>query len=240
MKKRLSVLGAVLAIAGLAFLTAGGVAFLKVQEGYGSLEAFSAAQNVTLSYDEDGNLVDRGSVEEAQAILSLLEDDWQYPVVSGDLDPNDPLVDTATEYMYQMATINYHVLHGTYTVTLDEAVEYEGVTYEAGDHEVNGEGRYWTEFDRSHPLEGPAREMAWTGTVHGLVGELGVGTVTASTLQMGLALAGLFAGVGVVLMIAGGGLIWVGRADRTGMLLDAAPLTVPAEFVEEHRTAITA
>ena len=51
--------------------------------------------------------------------MSLLKDDWQYPVVDGDLDPSDPLVNTATEYMYQMATVTYHVLHGTQTVVLD-------------------------------------------------------------------------------------------------------------------------
>jgi hypothetical protein len=239
MKKRLAVLGAVLAVAGVAFLVAGGIAYLRVQDGYDSLQAFSAAQNVTLSYDDNGDLVDRGSVEEAEAIMRLLEEDWGYPVVASDLDPDDPLVDTATEYMYQMAVINHHVLAGTYEVTLDEAVEYNGETFEAGTYEVAADGRYWTDFDRQHPLEGPARELAWTGTVHGLVGELGVGTVTASTLQMGLALAGLFAGIGVVLMITGGGLVWVGRADRTAVLLDAAPLTVPAEFVEEHQATIT-
>jgi hypothetical protein len=64
-----------------------------------------------------------------------------------------------------------------------------------------------------HPIEGAAREMAWTGTVHGLFGELGTGTVTHNVLQMGLALAGLFAGIGATLMLAGGGLVWVGRSE---------------------------
>ena len=50
--------------------------------------------------------------------------------------------------------------------------------------------------------------------MHGLIGELGVGTVTASTLQMGLAMAGLFAGVGLVFMLTGGGLIWAGRGKQ--------------------------
>ena len=43
-------------------------------------------------------------------------------------------------------------------------------------------GRYWTGFDRMHPLDGKVREMAWSGVAHGLIAELGVGTVTASTL----------------------------------------------------------
>jgi hypothetical protein len=84
--------------------------------GYGSLQAISEQQNVTLEYNDDGQLIDRGETGGAEAIMSLLKDDWQYPVVEGDLDPNDPLVNTASEYMYQMATVTYHVLHGTQTV----------------------------------------------------------------------------------------------------------------------------
>lgn len=214
MRKRITYLAAGLMIAGAAFVAAGGVTYTKVQGGYDSLHAFSAAQNVTLTYDEDGELIDRGSVEQATAIKALLTDDWRYPVVDGDLDPNDPLVDTATEYMYQMATIAYHVMHGTYTVTLDTDVEYDGELFTAGTYDVDADGRYWTDFDRQHPLEGPARDQAWSGTVHGLVGELGTGTVTHQLLQVGLALAGLLAGIGVVLAATGGGLIWAGRADR--------------------------
>ena len=74
--------------------------------------------------------------------------------MKSDLDPNDPLVNTATEYMYQMATIAYHTLHGTQTVTLDEAVEYDGTTYAAGTYEFPVDGRYWTGFDRQHPDRG--------------------------------------------------------------------------------------
>ena len=47
--------------------------------------------------------------------MGLLTDDWKYPVVESDLDPSDPLVNTASEYMYQMATISFHTLHGTQT-----------------------------------------------------------------------------------------------------------------------------
>ncbi len=215
MSKRLKILGLVLAVIGLGFLVGGGVAFAKTQDGYQSLQAFSEAQNVTLSYDEEGRLVDRGSPEGAEAIMELLTEEWQYPVVESDLDPNDPLVNTASEYMFQMATIAYHTLHGTQTVVLDEPVEYNGETFEAGTYEFDVDGRYWTDFDRTHPIEGPAREQAWTGTAHGLVGELGVGTVTHTTLQLGLALAGLLAGIGGTLVLTGAGLVWVGMARRT-------------------------
>ena len=215
MNKRLRVLGLVLAVIGLGFLAGGAIAFAKVQDGYGSLQAFSEAQNVTLTYNEDGQLIDRGETAGADAIMQLLTEDWNYPVVESDLDPNDPLVNTASEYMFQMATIAYHTLNGTQTVVLEEAVEYNGETFAPGTYEFNVDGRYWTGFDRMHPIEGPAREMAWTGTAHGLIGELGVGTVTHTTLQMGLGLAGLLAGIGGTLILAGAGLVWVGRAATT-------------------------
>jgi hypothetical protein len=211
--KRLRTLGVVLALVGFGFVIAGGVAYSMTQDGYDSLQSFSEAQNVTLSYNEDGQLVDRGTTEGAEAIMTLLTDDWGYPVVESDLDPADPLVNTASEYMFQMATIGFHVLHGTQTVTLAEDVEYNGETFAAGTYEVPVDGRYWTDFDRRHPLEGPARGQAWSGTAHGLFAELGVGTVTHSALQLGLALAGLFAGVGATFLLAGAGLFWVGRAD---------------------------
>ena len=166
--------------------------------------------------------------------MVLLEDEWQFPVVESDLDPNDPLVNTATEYMYQMATIIHHVIDDTQTVVLEETVEYEGETYEAGTYEVEVDGRYWTDFDRMHPLEGAVRGQAWSGTVHGLVGELGVGTVTHTTLQMGLGLAALLAGLGVVFMLSGGGVIWAARAKRKDETDEVVvPDTIPDEMIEE-------
>ncbi|MEE8374879.1 MAG: hypothetical protein V3S26_00985, partial [Acidimicrobiia bacterium] len=60
MAKRLQTLGIVLALFGVGFVIAGGVAFVQVQNGYGSLQSFSEAQNVSLSYNEDGQLIDRG------------------------------------------------------------------------------------------------------------------------------------------------------------------------------------
>jgi len=223
MIKRLRLLGIVLSVIGVGFLAGGGIAYLGVQDGYTSLEKFSEAQNVTLSYNDAGELVDRGTTEGAQAILSLLQDDWGYSVDFDELDPNDPIVNTDTEYMYQMATVGYHVLHGTQTVVLDEAVEYNGETFEAGTYEFEVDGRYWTDFDRMHPLEGPARGMAWSGTAHGLIGELGVGTVTHSALQLGMALAGLFAGVGATTLLAGAGIIWAtGSKDEFDTFVEKA------------------
>jgi hypothetical protein len=219
MQQRLRTLGFVLAIIGLGFIVGSGFAYFKTQAGYDSLQAFSAAQNVELAYNEDGQLIDRGETEGAEAIMSLLVDDWQYPVVAADLDPADPLVNTATEYMYQMATIAYHTLHGTQTVVLDEAVEYNGETFAPGEYEFAIDGRYWTDFDRMHPIEGPAREMAWTGTAHGLIGELGTGTVTHSALQLALGITVLLAGLGATFILAGAGLVWASRAKDEAQVL---------------------
>ena len=211
---------------GVIFVIAGGVAYTQVQDGYGSLQSFSEAQNVTLTYNEDGQLIDRGTTEGADAIMVLLTEDWGYPVKDADLDPNDPLVNTASEYMFQMATIGYHTLHGTQTVVLDEAVEYDGQTYAAGEYQVvvqevgspervaAGLGGYWTDFDRMNPIEGPARSQAWSGTAHGLFGELGVGTVTHSALQLGLALAGTLAAIGLTVLVAGLGLVWATKEEK--------------------------
>jgi hypothetical protein len=218
MSDRLKKLGVVLIVVGLLFVIGGGYAFTQVQNGYDSLQAFSAEQNVELAYNEDGLLVDRGATEGAEAIMSLLVDDWKFNVVEGDLDPNDPLVNTATEYMFQMATINYHILHGTQTIVLTEDVPYNGEVFTAGTYDFAVEGRYWTDFDRSHPLEGPARSQAWSGTAHGLVGELGVGAVTHSALQLGLALAGVLAAFGGTMLLTGAGLMWVGKKQDASVV----------------------
>jgi hypothetical protein len=210
---RLKGLGFVLAIIGVAFVAAGAFAYIKTQEGYKSLNSFSAAQNVQLTYNEDGQLVDRGETAGAAAIMSLLKDDWGFPVADGDMNPNDPLVNTASEYMYQMATVSYHTLHGATTVVLTEPVEYNGETFAAGEYEFVNDGRYWTGFNREHPIEGPARAQIWTPTAHALVGELGVGTATASALQLALAMAGLIAGLGATLFLTGIGLVWATRAE---------------------------
>jgi len=208
---RLKNLGVVVAVLGLVFVAGGVFAFTQVKAGSDSINAFSTEQNVTLSYNEDGDLVDRGQTEGAQAILSLLRDDWGYSVVDSDLNSDDPVINTATEYMFQMATISYHVLHGTQSVTLAEDTEYDGENFPAGTYDVAVDGRYWTDFDRSHPLDGPARGQAWSGTAHALIAELGVGAVTASTLQLGYGISALIVGLGGTFILLGAGLVWAVR-----------------------------
>jgi len=131
-----------------------------------------------------------------------------------------------------MATITYHTLHGTQTVELTADREYNGEFFPAGIYEVPVDGKYWTDFDRMHPLEGPARGQAWSGTAHGLIGELGVGTVTHSTLQMGLGLAGISAGIGLFALLAGFGLIWTSKA-KDGEFGFATATVPAAERLEE-------
>ncbi len=208
---RFKKLGWVMMVIGLAFMIAVIPAAMQIMAGYDSLEAFSAEENVTLSYNEDGQLVDRGTTEGAEAIMALLTEDWKYPVKDSELDPNDPIVNTASEYMYQMAVITYHTLHGTQTVVLDEDVEYNGELFAAGTYEFPVDGRYWSDFDRRHPVEGPARSQAWSGTAHALIGTLGVGTLTATSLQLATALAALVAALGGTVFIMGAGLVWASK-----------------------------
>ena len=159
--------------------------------------------------------------------MSLLNNDWGYPVVQGDLNPNDPVVNTASEYMFQMATIAYHTLNSTVTVNVPADVEYNGKTIKAGDYEVAANGRYWTGFDRMSPIDGPARAAIWSDTAHALIAELGVGTTTASALQLGLAIAALFAGIGATLVFAGAGLVWATRPERVPVP-EFRPAVMPA------------
>jgi hypothetical protein len=183
--------------------------------------------------------------------MTLLTEDWDFPVVegSGGLDPNDPVVNTQSEYMAQMATIVYHTLHGEQNVVLsqdqiDRAIEgggldadgtyngsveaYQGQVLEAGvPYTVPVNERYWTDFDRADVLDGPAREMAWSGTAHALVAELGVGAVTHSALQLALGIAGLLAGLGVVTLAMGVAFLF--QVRREGKVPD----TVPESFTKD-------
>jgi hypothetical protein len=256
-KKPLGLLGLFLIVVGIGYFVGAGVAFSKTQAGYDSLGAFSGAQNVTLSYNDEGQLIDRGTTDGAVAIMSLLEDDWDFPVTTGKggIDPDDPVVNNQSEYMYQMATIVYHTLNGEQNVVLTEAdiarfidsealepdgtyngvvTAYKGQVLEAGvPYTVPVNGRYWTGFDRTDALDGKAREMAWSGTAHALVAELGVGAATHSALQLALGIAALLAGLGVVCIVMGIAFLWhTAKSMREFMVPD----TVPAELVKEPVT----
>src|ERR1044072_2150891 len=204
MNGRLQRLGFGLVLIGIVFFAAGGYTLYKTQQGARALQTFSAAQNVKLNYNDQGQLVDRGETAGAEKIMGLLVNDWGYSVDKGELNPNDPVVNTASEYMYQMATIAYHTLHATTTVTFPEDVVADGkVVQAAGTYGFANDGKYWTGFDRTDPIQGAARDKIWTGTAHALIAELGVGSVTASALTMGLGITGLFALIGLMVLFAG-------------------------------------
>ena len=76
--------------------------------------------------------------------------------------------------------------------------------------------------------------MAWSGTAHALVAELGVGAATHSTLQLALGVAALLAGLGVVCMVMGTAFIW----DTRRKLKVTAPDTVPDALLNDspHRS----
>ncbi len=257
-RKPLGILGVFLIVVSVGYFVGAGVAFSKTQGGYGSLEAFSATQNVELTYNEDGELIDRGTTEGAQAIMDLLENEWDFPVVMGNggLDPDDPVVNNSSEYMYQMATVVYHTLTGTQTINLtaeqiDAAIEsgalepdgtyngvveaYQGQVLEPGAFEVPVNGRYWTGFERTDLLDGPARDLAWSGTTHALVAELGVGAATHSALMLALGIAGLLAGLGVVTMAMGIAFLWHTRQN-----MYRAPDTIPEGLLRDTPETVNA
>jgi hypothetical protein len=231
MNKRLQLLGIGLVVMGLVFFAAGGFTLYKTQQGASALQTFSAAQNVTLTYNADGQLADsKGDTEEATAVMGLLTNDWGYTVDKSELNPNDPVVNTASEYMYQMALITYHTLHGATTVTIPEDVVVDGqVVTAAGTYDFQNDGKYWTGFDRTDPIQGAARGQIWTPTALALIGTLGVGSVTASALTMGMGIAALFALVGLTVLLTGFGLVWVARASTEKVKAPAfKQVTTPA------------
>jgi hypothetical protein len=230
MNRRLQRLGLGLVVIGIAFFAAGGYTYIKTQDGANALQAFSVAQNVTLTYNDQGQLVDRGKTEGAAAIMSLLTNDWGYKVSASELNPNDPLVNTASEYMYQMATISEHTLNAATTVTFPADVVVDGkVVQAAGTYDFTNTGKYYSGFDRTIPVEGAARDKIWTGTALALIGQLGVGSVTASALQMGLGLTALFVLLGLTVVLTGLGLVWAARAATEKVKVPALrPAVTPA------------
>lgn len=227
---RMRTLGIVLAAVGLVFIAGGAFVAAKTYEGYNSLQAISTAQDVKLTYDNQGQLTDHGDAASAQSILALLRDEWKYPVNMADLNPNDPVVNTATEFMFQMATITHHITSGTQTVVLPEDVTAaDGTVFKAGTYQFAVDGRYFSQFNRANPIEGKARDQAWSATGLALISNLGVGTATATALQLGFGIAGLFAGIGFFGLIAGFGLVWVARSLREpAPKLAFQPKAIPA------------
>jgi hypothetical protein len=227
-EKKLTRLGVVIAVFGLAFFVAAGYAFVKVQEGQHSLAAFSAAQNVQLAYNDQGQLLDHGDAAAAAGIMNLLTNEWGYAVNPGDFNPNDPVINTASEYMFQMATITEHTLSSTVTLPTDIKDADGNIVAHAGD-KVAVDGRYYSEFNFANPVDSTVRGLAWSPLALSLIGQLGVGAVTATSLQMGFAMVGMLLAVGFGFELAGFGLAWVARPEKAKVpARRTAPAPIPA------------
>ncbi len=200
----ISMAGLVLVIGGIIGIGLGGYLYLTANAGLESLETVYETQGRIMPYDDEGNFTDRGTVEGGDAILSLIENDWNFNLNRANLDPADPLVNTPDELMVQYGIINYHTLHGTQTVVLDEDVEYQGVVYEAGTHEVPVDGRYFSDLDRRHPLEGPVRTQAWSPLAFGLTSTLLNGMNSDYMAGMAHFMSwSIFMGLGFMFAVAG-------------------------------------
>ena len=228
MEKKLTRLGIVIAVFGLAFFVAAGYAFIRVQEGQRTLTAFSAAQNVQLAYNDQGQLLDHGDAAAAAGIMDLLTKDWGYAVNPADFNPADPTVNTASEYMYQLATITEHTLSSTVTLPADITDANGNIVAHAGD-KVAVDGRYYADFNFANPVDSVVRGLAWSPLPLSLIGQLGVGAVTATTLQMGFAMVGLLLAVGFGFELAGFGFVWVARPEKVKVhATKTAPVPMPA------------
>ena len=216
MAKKLTRLGVVIAVFGLAFFVAAGYAFIKTSEGTRALNAFSAAQGVKLAYNDQGQLLDHGDAAAAAGIMDLLTKDWGYTTNPGDFNPADPIVNTPSEYMYQMATISEHVLSSTVTLPND-VKDADGNVIATAGTKVPVDGRYYAGFNNQNPIESATRGAAWSPLPLALIGQLGVGAATASSLQLALGISGLFAAVGFGFLLAGVGLIWVARPEKVAV-----------------------
>lgn len=233
MKNRIRILGVVLAVAGVAMAAAGFFYGLpQATDGLASAQAMYEAQGVTLSYNEQGQLVDRGTTEGADKIMSLLENDWKFPVNRASFDPDDPVVNTRDELMFQYATITYHVLHGEVAVKLTEKdvpITYRGVTYtEAGEYKI-APLKYYAQLDRTNVIEAQLRN-AWTPQALALVAALAGGHANQAAGELAQATTLAVTGIGLMFALAGSGLVWVtfGREATVDAKRGVAAVIVPA------------
>lgn len=239
--RRLRIVGVGLAVAGLAVAAAGLFYGLpQADDGLDAAQAMYEAQGVTLSYNEQGQLVDRGTPEGAQKIMSLLVDEWKYPVNAKNFDPDDPVVNTRDELMYEYATITYHVLHSKVQVKLTEAdvpITYRGVTYsEPGTYEIAVE-KYYAQLDRTNPIERQLRD-AWSPLALALTGSLAGGHANQAAGELAQATSLGMAGIGLLFVAAGAGLFWatMGRTAASPVLQRA----VAARPLVARRSAVAA
>lgn len=208
---RLRILGYAVVAAGL--VTAG-MGFLyglpQANDGLDSALAMYESQGVSLTYNEGGELTDRGTTGGAKAIMDLLVKEYKYPVKMSDFDPNDPLVNTRSELMFEYATITYHVLHSTVPVTLtaaDVPITYRGVNYtEPGTYNITLE-HYYAHLDRTNPIERQLR-AAWSPLAFSLTSSLAGAHANQAAGELARMTTIGIGSIGLVFAAAGAGLVW--------------------------------
>ncbi|MDX1535361.1 MAG: hypothetical protein R3346_01185 [Candidatus Spechtbacterales bacterium] len=213
---RMKVLGSLVALGGLLMMVVGGLYVIPTASaGLESAQAMYEWQGVTANYNEDGELVDRGTTEAAGHILELLEGEWEFPLNHDNMDADDPLVNTRDELMWQFAVITYHVAHGEETVVLTEEdlpLTYRGVEYtEPGEYEIAVEKTY-AELDRRHPVEGQLRS-AWDARVLALQSILSSGHANQAAGELALGVGWLVTGLGFGFLVLGAGLVWATKEE---------------------------
>lgn len=208
---RFRVVGIALLAAGLG-VAGGGFAYglPQAEDGLDSAQAMYEAQGVTLAYNAEGQLIDRGTPEGAQAIMDLLEDDFAYPVDHDNLDPDDPLINTRDELMFEYATITYHVLHTAVPVTLTEEdvpITYRNVTYtEPGTYNITLE-HYYAHLDRTNVIERQLR-TAWSPLALSLTAALAGAHANQAVGELARMTTIGIGGIGLLFVLAGAGLVW--------------------------------
>ena len=234
---RIRIVGILLVVAGVATSGAGFLYGLsQANDGLASAQAMYAAQGVALSYNEQGQLVDRGTTDGADRIMSLLVDDWKFPVNKANFDPKDPIVNTRDELMFQYATITYHVLHTEVAVALTAAqvpITYRGVTYDQPGTYNIAPLKYYGQLDRANPIEAQLRN-AWTPQALALTAALSAGHANQAAGELAQATTLAIGGIGLLFAASGAGLVWAsfGRDAPPGRKSQAAATTVSSVLRE--------
>lgn len=129
---------------------------------------------------------------------------------NGDFDPDDPLVNTRSELMYEYATITYHVLHSNVAVTLTDAdvpITYRGVEYtEPGTYNITLE-HYYAHLDRTNPIERQLRE-AWSPLAFSLTSSLAGAHANQAAGELAYMTTLGLGGISLLFVLAGVGLVW--------------------------------
>ena len=120
--KRFNQLGKLVVVLEILFVLGASFEFYKIRDGYDLLQIFSAAQNVVLKYNEQGQLLNLGKPEATQKIVRLLTEDWGCPVVELELDPNN-LLALASHRKFNHASATTALLRSRVVNHLPEAVD---------------------------------------------------------------------------------------------------------------------